>query len=217
MRIWHTIGSVLPRNRIECSHLGYFQGSASRYSICICAFSKTRSCTPMSRAIAVTVQSNFRSVSPFTSGYICRLKNVQGGRAAAAAAMDDARTHGRLPPLPSRSPFRGYLADRREFDASSAKRQAGTAGSSTPEGRQGDKRGTTNCRYRAGAILHEHLSPREVSGCAFGRKVERRDLEDEARCLPGTLPPLSLSLSLSLSFSVSRAESSRGRQRESQA
>lgn len=53
-------------------------------------------------------------------------------------------------------------------------------------GRQGDKRGTTNCRYRAGAILHEHLSPEEVLGCASRRKVERRDLEDEARCLLGT-------------------------------
>ncbi|KAG7202220.1 hypothetical protein KM043_015891 [Ampulex compressa] len=44
-----------------------------------------------------------------------------------------------------------------------------------PRSRQGDKRGTTNCRYRSGAILHEHLSPEEVSGCASGRKVERRD------------------------------------------
>lgn len=73
------------------------------------------------------------------------------------------------------------------------------------EGRQEDKRGTTNCRYRAGAILHEHLSPKEVLGCASRRKVERRDLKDEARCLLGT--------SSSLSFFFSRV-ASRGIERK---
>lgn len=64
------------------------------------------------------------------------------------------------------------------------------------EGRQGDKRGPTNCRYRTGAIFHEHLSPKEVLGCASRRKVERRDLEDEARYLLGISSSFSLFLSL---------------------
>lgn len=41
-------------------------------------------------------------------------------------------------------------------------------------GRQGDKRGATNCRYRT--ILYEHLSPREPVTATPGprAKVERR-------------------------------------------
>jgi len=84
--------TALPWNRIESNARILDIFKATRRAVIRFVYALFRKLDPVLRSCHGPSLSLYKvifaTVSPFTSGYICRLKNVQGG---SAAAMDRAR------------------------------------------------------------------------------------------------------------------------------